>query len=1038
MKLLSLIEMTVSGGALILAVMLVRALVLDKLPKRAFLVLWALAAARLLVPVGVPSALSVWTLAEEPLRQEAVEILPRENLVWMEPNAITAPENPDPAPVPPALPAVPDAQPPVETEKLDFPVWTAVWLTGLCLCAGFYLLTYLRCRRAFREAVPVEDEAVDRYLAERPLRRRVQVRQWGRETGPMTYGILRPVILLPKNTDWSDTERLRYVLEHELVHIRRLDGLNKLVLAAAACVHWFNPLSWAMLALAGRDIELSCDEAVVRRCGLDRRSAYAMTLIDLEEQKSGLGPFASAFSRNNMEERIRSIMKLKKTSLLAVMLAVVLVCALGTVFATSAIEKSAPPRPRVVEGSFTDAELDRLAGLWFEGYETMTIAEYQEKMWQERDNPEDMELIERYGLNKAEAVFTDGPEATEEANAFDDYMEYVYEPLTSELWQRRNFPDANAEAYWTYTLTILDRDMRVASYEALRGRLKERLSDTVSKEQADAVAAGFSNDKLKVEIPFYARFEDVEHGGGNELYIRSSNEAAEKPDLRSSLTVIPSENYTEEESRKLFSLWFKGYEEMTVTKFREKMRSERTDADMELIERFSLDGYAYELPAGKEADALEAFNDYFFTVYEPLTADYWEIWCFDGSGADGMQYQCDLTVLDGDALTVGKYEELRYKAEALLRQSSGGDEDASAAAALSTPALRVEARFYSGTDDAFLREASSNESAAAWDRVLAPYLGLGLTYTFNDPDHDGNGLTMWFEGKEVRGIFDEKEGVWISEHIGNGFSDGAVELYTVYTGGALTGLRPATPEEQAEYDGIRDRNTASLQNGGEEEREFLNATRADYDGILALRTADYAGQSLADFNQRLLDWGNENADAWDRINCDVIWDDYAVELTEEEKAFVSLTCRLSGTENGQKIRALYTGGEAADPGFSAQLPTLQHVEDSVTTAWCDLYYDLTYHVSDPAAVTVGERDRCVAAMEQAISDFWWATPMDELLGMTEEDIVVRFNAWAADCGTDHVSFCHVTGDHVHYECADERGYHDEVHHAEEHHSGHHS
>ena len=340
MKLLSLIEMTVSGGALILAVMLVRALVLDKLPKRAFLVLWALAAARLLVPVGVPSALSVWTLAEEPLRQEAVEILPRESPVWMEPG-----------PVSPAVPAGPDAQPPAEAEKLDFPVWTAVWLTGLCLCAGFYLLTYLRCRRAFREAVPVEDEAVDRYLAERPLRRQVQVRQWGRETGPMTYGILRPVILLPKNTDWSDTERLRYVLEHEMVHIRRLDGLTKLVLAAAACVHWFNPLSWAMLALAGRDIELSCDEAVVRRCGLDRRSAYAMTLIDLEEQKSGLGPFASAFSRNNMEERIRSIMKIKKTSLLAVVLAVVLVCGLGTVFATSAAEKNAPPRPSVEDGS---------------------------------------------------------------------------------------------------------------------------------------------------------------------------------------------------------------------------------------------------------------------------------------------------------------------------------------------------------------------------------------------------------------------------------------------------------------------------------------------------------------------------------------------------------------------------------------------------------------------------------------------------------------------------------------------------------------
>ncbi|RAZ18687.1 peptidase M56, partial [Klebsiella oxytoca] len=70
---------------------------------------------------------------------------------------------------------------------------------------------------------------------------------------PLTYGIIHPVILLPKSTDWTDTERLNYVLEHELAHIRHFDAAAKLALTAAVCVHWFNPLVWLMLSLANRD-----------------------------------------------------------------------------------------------------------------------------------------------------------------------------------------------------------------------------------------------------------------------------------------------------------------------------------------------------------------------------------------------------------------------------------------------------------------------------------------------------------------------------------------------------------------------------------------------------------------------------------------------------------------------------------------------------------------------------------------------------------------------------------------------------------------
>ena len=92
--------------------------------------------------------------------------------------------------------------------------------------------------------------------------------------------------------------------------------------------------------------------------------------------------------------------------------------------------------------------------------------------------------------------------------------------------------------------------------------------------------------------------------------------------------------------------------------------------------------------------------------------------------------------------------------------------------------------------------ASSAETAALWEETLAPYEPFGLTWTFDDPDLDGNGLTMTWEGHEVRGIYDEGKFSWITEHAGDGaFGPDAVELYTIYENGKLTGLRLASEEE---------------------------------------------------------------------------------------------------------------------------------------------------------------------------------------------------------------------------------------------------
>lgn len=147
---------------------------------------------------------------------------------------------------------------------------------------------------------------------------------------------------MPADFAWRDADAARYVLVHELTHIRRFDGVLKLVLAIAACIHWFNPFAWAMYALANRDIELSCDEAVVRSCGISSRGAYARTLLAMGEREGGLVPLLqSGFGKTALEERIGAIMRIRRTSLAAAAASLVLVVAIPAALATSAVEEPA-------------------------------------------------------------------------------------------------------------------------------------------------------------------------------------------------------------------------------------------------------------------------------------------------------------------------------------------------------------------------------------------------------------------------------------------------------------------------------------------------------------------------------------------------------------------------------------------------------------------------------------------------------------------------------------------------------------------------
>ena len=205
-------------------------------------------------------------------------------------------------------------------------------------------------------------------------------------TSPLTYGVINPVIILPKNLP-ADSGEMRFALAHELVHIRRFDVLLKLILTAAACAHWFNPLAWAMLSLAGRDIELSCDEAVLKKLGC-KREDYAMALIRLEERRSI--PTGAAFGGNAVRERIEAIMKFKKTTLAGIIVSACLIAGTTTAFAAVNSENTAPEAVAAEAGNFyvTDTEnADDVDVEWW------TYDEY--KSWLEQEKQDIAELVKQ-------------------------------------------------------------------------------------------------------------------------------------------------------------------------------------------------------------------------------------------------------------------------------------------------------------------------------------------------------------------------------------------------------------------------------------------------------------------------------------------------------------------------------------------------------------------------------------------------------------------------------------------------------------------
>lgn len=341
-----LLQNAVYGTALILVVALLRRVLKDRLVPGARLALWAVCLLRLLTPAAPESVLSLWGLFR-PRQAPAVSAPISTPAPVADAPQLYTPAQAGPSPTAPAIPW-----------EL---VLLAVWLVVGAALAVRYALNWRRTRRAVGCAIPV-DGRDPRYA---PLPKCARLREGPMEGAPLTFGVMRPTVVLCPGLEG---DALGCVLAHEGVHASRRDNLWHYTMATALIVHWWNPAVWLMARLLRRDIELSCDRAALKKLGADRRAEYANALVSMATQESGPA-FCQTFGRKAAEERIRSVMKFKKTSVIGVVLSLALVLAVTVAFASAPKEPKEPDAPDtlVVDGVTLTGDAARYASLLHAG-----------------------------------------------------------------------------------------------------------------------------------------------------------------------------------------------------------------------------------------------------------------------------------------------------------------------------------------------------------------------------------------------------------------------------------------------------------------------------------------------------------------------------------------------------------------------------------------------------------------------------------------------------------------------------------------------
>ena len=331
---LKIINMSISASWLILAVLILR-LVLKKAPKWVNVLLWGIVAVRLICPFSFKSALSLIPSAETfpekvisgPSFDIQTGISPVDNRIndylgdrYFE--GVTVPAN---------------------NGNNIMTILTIVWIIGILLLVAYTVISYWRLRRKVDTAVHYRDN----------------IFQSENVSSPFVLGIINPRIYLPFNMNGQDLE---HVVAHEQAHIHRKDHWWKPFGFLLLTIHWFNPLMWLAYVLLCRDIELACDEKVIKELGNEQRADYTQALVACSVNRRMIAACPLAFGEVGVKERVKSVMNYKKPAFWIIILAVIACVIVAVCFLTNPKQDRYTLRIVVPAGSqeefvYTDEEV---------------------------------------------------------------------------------------------------------------------------------------------------------------------------------------------------------------------------------------------------------------------------------------------------------------------------------------------------------------------------------------------------------------------------------------------------------------------------------------------------------------------------------------------------------------------------------------------------------------------------------------------------------------------------------------------------------
>ncbi len=303
------VNMSISASYVVLAVLFLR-LVLKKAPKWITVLLWGIAAVRLICPFSFESVLSLIPSAEVVSPDIMMENTPTINTGIPMLNQTLNPIISESF--------MPSPGGSVNPLQIFIPIFAAVWVVGIALLLLYTGISYVRVKRRIGTAVLYQDNL---YQSENVA-------------SPFVLGILKPKIYLPFNMNEQDIE---HVVAHEKAHICRKDHLWKPLGFLLLALHWFNPLMWLGYVLLCRDIELACDEKVIKTLDRDARADYTQALLTCSVNRRMIAACPLAFGEVGVRDRVKSVLNYKKPAFWIIIAAIVACVVLAVCFLTNPI-----------------------------------------------------------------------------------------------------------------------------------------------------------------------------------------------------------------------------------------------------------------------------------------------------------------------------------------------------------------------------------------------------------------------------------------------------------------------------------------------------------------------------------------------------------------------------------------------------------------------------------------------------------------------------------------------------------------------------